>query len=177
MKRPSVTQVLEPFTDFSRIPTRVLDYATWRGREVHKICEGIARGLWAPAPAADFAGYVQSFKRWFSHTVEKVIFVEREFICTCYGYIGHPDLGVVIKGDAGITVVDLKTPIIEGNTWRGQLAAYRHLVECCEAPVGRSGALMLDPKGRRAKLKEYTDSKEDFAAFLAALTAWRYFSG
>ena len=133
----SVTQALEPFTDFSNIPPHVLEHAAWRGTEVHKICAGIARGLWAPAPSQELAGRIQSFKRWFSATVEKVVFVEREFICTCYGYIGHPDLGVIIRGDRGITVIDLKTPIIEGSTWRGQLAAYRHLVECCEAPVER----------------------------------------
>lgn len=173
----SVTQALDPFTDFSSIPPHVLEHAIWRGIEVHKICAGIANGLFSPRPQHELAGRIQSFKGWFSTTVERVVFVEREYICTCYQYVGHPDLGVVIKGDNGITVVDLKTPITEGRTWRGQLAAYRHLVECCEAPVRRSGALMLNPDGKPAKLKEYQDGKEDFAAFLAALTATRYFGG
>ena len=42
---PSVTQVLSPFADFSQIPEGVLEYASWRGTEVHRLCACYAKGL------------------------------------------------------------------------------------------------------------------------------------
>src|SRR5690348_16409857 len=36
---PSVTQILEPLVDFSKIPAAVLEYAKLRGEAVHLACE------------------------------------------------------------------------------------------------------------------------------------------
>ncbi len=178
MDLPSVTQVLSTYTDFSRVDPFVLLHATERGQSVHRISAGIARGLWVPRVPPDQQGYVESFREWFLTAVERVIFVEKEFICTCHNFVGHPDLGVVLKGDTCITIPDLKTPITEGPTWKGQSGAYLHLVEehgGYDLPALRAGSLMLDPKGKQAKLIEHTNSATDFNAFVAALTAWRYF--
>ena len=177
----SVTQALSVYSDFSKISPHVLEHATARGTEVHRICAAIAKGLWVPRIPAECAGYVESFRGWFKAIVEEVIFVEREFVCTCYQYVGHPDLGVVIRGDNGITIPDIKTPVTAQKTWAGQNSAYWHLVEehgGYDFPIIRSGSLMLNPEGKTARLKEYTEnSAADFNAFLAALTAYRYFKG
>lgn len=175
----SVTQVLSSYTDFSNVRADVLEAAAARGTDVHRICAGIAIGAWIPVIPVYLKPRVQSFVRWMDAVVERVIFVEQEFRCDCFGYVGHPDQGVIIKGDAGITVVDIKTPATESKTWKGQLGAYWHLVEehgGFDLPVIRCGSLMLDPNGKTARLVEYTEnSAADFNAFVAALTAWRYF--
>ena len=175
----SVTQILGQYQDFSNVNMDVLEAAAARGEETHRICAGIAMGLWVPVPS-HLEGRVQSFKKWMKEAVEKVIFVEQEFHCTCYDFVGHPDLGVIIKGDKGITIPDIKTPATQNKVWRGQLGAYWHLVEehgNFDLPVIRCGSLMLHPQGKTARLVEYTEnSAQDFNAFIAALTARRYFT-
>ncbi len=40
---PSVTEVLQPWSDFSRIPPAVLEAAASRGTAAHQACEAIAK--------------------------------------------------------------------------------------------------------------------------------------
>ena len=178
-KMYSVTQVLSQYQDFSNVNMDVLEAAAARGKETHLYCAGIALGVWLPEIPLHLEGRVESFKKWMKEAVEEVIFVEQEFRCSCYDFVGHPDLGVIIKGDSGITIPDIKTPATQSKVWRGQLSAYWHLVDehgDFELPVIRCGSLMLDPNGKTARLVEYTESSAaDFNAFIAALTARRYF--
>ena len=74
-------------------------------------------------------------------------------------------------------MIDYKTPIIESPTWCGQLAAYDELARVNDKPVIRCGSLMLKKDGGIAKFKEYKRDGRDLAAFLAALTAFRFFGG
>jgi len=89
-------------------------------------------------------------------------------------------LGVVICGDRGIAVIDLKTPAVENRAWRAQISSYWHLVSehgGFDLPVIRSGSLMLNSEGRMAKLVEYTQfNAYDFNAFVNALNSWRWFN-
>ncbi len=175
----SVTRVLSPYQDFSKVPPGVLEAACVRGGTTHRICAGIALGAWISHIPANLEGRVESYQRWLDKYVDRVIFVEKEFYCPCYQFVGHPDQGVVMRGDSGITIPDLKTPLVESPTWKGQNAAYRHLVGehgGYDLPVIRAGSLMLDPTGKTARLIEHVDSAADFNAFIAALTARRYFA-
>jgi len=173
---PSVTQVLRPFVDFSRIPEDVLEYAAWRGTEVHRLCSIYAKGLPIIGEIKpSCAGYFLSFQQWFDLAVEKAHLVEAELEDPTYQYHGHPDLICTLRGDPGMTLIDLKTPITESPTWRGQIAAYARLAEVNNHPVIRCGSLQLKQDGGRAKFREYKRDGRDFAAFLAALTAQRYF--
>jgi hypothetical protein len=71
-------------------------------------------------------------------------------------------------------VIDYKTPVAESRTWRAQLAAYCYLAKPVVGEVGGM-ALMLSPNGAAARAIHYQYQAEDFAAFVAALTAYRYF--
>jgi len=174
--KESVTQVLSIYQDWSQVRPDVLEAAGARGEDTHRICAGIAKGIWIPQVPAYLEGRILSYRKWFDAVVERVIFVEQEFYCDCFDFVGHPDLGVVIKGDKGITIPDLKTPATQNKVWRGQLGAYWHLVDKhggFDLPVIRSGSLMLDPNGKTARLVEYTEnSAADFNAYIAALTAY-----
>lgn len=167
---PSVTQILAPFSDFSRVRPAVLEAAAERGTAVHRLCAGVAQRLFIQIPP-ELAGYVASFKAWWP-VVGELIACETEYRDDRLGYFGHPDLVVRIKGDEGLTVVDLKTPAVVGKTWACQLAAYAHLVG-----ASRILSLRLKADGSRPVVNEFTDKGRHFAAFCAALSAWRYFNG
>jgi hypothetical protein len=173
MRLLSVTQVLSPFNDFSQVPPDRLAYATQRGTDVPAACAAYARSL--PVFGSDGSlPYFVSFKAWFDKYVKRALFVEAEFSDPeCYGIIGHVDL-VAELVDSRIVVVDYKTPVAESKTWRAQLAAYCYL---CKPVVGDVDgmALMLSGDGNAARAIHYKNTASDFAAFLAALAAYRYF--
>lgn len=171
MKYPSVTEVLGKYTDFSTIRPEVLEAACERGTAVHAYCAAYAHNLWVPADGLE--GYCQSFRNWFDSTVEKVILVEHELIDETYGYIGHLDLLAVLKGDKVPAVIDYKSPSVKGKTWGAQGAAYLNLAK--KHKPRRFGSLRLKKDGGHAIFDSYQDSARDLQAFLAALTAHRYF--
>jgi len=171
----SVTRVLSPYTDFSAIAPDVLEHAGWRGTEVHALCAIHARGLPAlrDVPPSG-AGYFLSFQEWFRNVLG-VILVEPRLEDPIYKFCGHPDLLVRLRGDSGDTLVDLKTPAVESPTWKGQLAGYARLCEVNGYHITRVGSLRLRKDGGTARFTEYIRDGRDFAAFLAALTAYRFF--
>ena len=174
----SVTQVLSPFADFSKVRADVLEYAAWRGTEVHRLCSIYARSLPIVGEIRrECAGFFLSFQQWFDMNVEQVIFAEKYLEHPAYQYCGHPDLCCLLRGDPGNTLIDLKTPSTESPTWRGQVSAYGELAEVNDYPIVRCGSLLLKKDGGIAKFKEYKRDGRDLAAFLAALTAYRYFGG
>ena len=181
MNYPSVTQVLSVYQDFSMVPEHVLAMASERGTQVHAICSSLAKGLFVSHRqiTSDIEGYIQSFNQWFSDYVEEVVLIEQELIDESLGFIGHPDLIVKIKKAPYLTLIDLKTPKIVGKTWRAQLAAYWHLAALQKKfkNIKRCGSLRLKENGGPPIFDEFTNtSHTDFAAFLSALNAWRYFN-
>ena len=174
---PSVTQVLSPWSDFSKVRPDVLDEAAERGSLVHRACGAIATGLWSPPVPEEYAGYIVSFKGWFFQYVESVVIAEPELVHPVYGYCGHPDLIVRMKGDSVNTLIDLKTPAAKYKTWRIQLAAYWMLTgDNCSC--GRAMSLRLRKDGATPIADEYTGSLVgDFSVFLSCLQAWKFFKG
>lgn len=179
MNYPSVTQVLKTYQNFSMVPKHILNMASERGIQVHTICASIAKGLFISPQeiTSDVKGYITSFKKWFEY-VDQVILVEEELIDSKIGFIGHPDLVVKMIGDQHLTLVDLKTSSIVGKTWNVQLAAYWHLTTTQKKlNIKRSGSLRLKQNGNFPIFDEYTNTRNiDFAAFLSAFNAWRYFN-
>jgi hypothetical protein len=173
MRLLSVTQILSPFNDFSQVPPDRLAYATQRGSDVHAACAAYARSL--PVFASNgSAPYFESFRNWFDKYVRKALFVEAEFCDpSVYGIIGHVDL-VAELTDSRIVVVDYKTPVAESRLWKSQLAAYVYLVKPLVGDADAM-ALMLSPEGKKAQAISYKNTASDFAAFLAALAAYRAF--
>lgn len=181
MKYPSVTTILSPWTDFSMVPEARLEAAAERGREVHKICAAIAKGLWAPCPV-ELQGYVHSFRNWLDGYVHTVHGVELELMDATYGYVGHPDLIATLVGEDAVCVIDVKTPVTEQRSWACQLAAYADLIEVDPTSgitvVDRLLSLRLSPGGKVPKITEYTSMRQRaFVAFLGALNAWRFLKG
>jgi len=179
---PSSTTVLSPYADFSRIPPEVLRHAAERGTRIHGAIAAHLLGLWVPKLDDEAQPRFDSFKRWADIMVDKVILVEEELACDCHGFHGHPDCCLILKGNPSAVVLDWKSPVSESKTWPLQIASYCHLVDKHGGlpdgmRVERAAAVMLHPKGKAAKMVEYTQSiNTAFAVFLAALTTWKYFN-
>ncbi len=171
---PSVTTILSPWSRFDAVPDDVLAVASERGTRVHSACLAAIRGLWVePDPIIE--PFVASFKQWLP-CVDRVISAEAEYADSDLGFIGHPDLVFVFRGDSFASIVDFKTPAQKNPIWRAQIAAYRHLVEKNGLLVGRTGSLRLSRTGGRAIFDEYTGTMGlDLAGFFSAFDAWKYF--
>jgi hypothetical protein len=174
-----VTQVLQPWCDFSAIRPEVLANAARRGTDVHAACLCKVQGLWMPAVPEDCAGYVESFRSWMG-VVEEVVAVE---VTLADGadlrVIGHPDLICRIRGDRALSLVDIKTPASTSRSWALQLAAYRHLA-CTRGgyEVGRSFALRLSKDGGRPIVDEPSPSQgqRHLSLFRNARALWAHFN-
>lgn len=155
----------------------VLQRAAARGTEVHHACKCHALGTWCPPLPDDCIKYFASFQKWFDQYVDHVLFTEHEVKSKLFSYIGHIDLVIVLRGHSLPSVWDLKTPTQKHVTWRAQISAYRqalHESEEIETEAGYSLRLRAD--GGAAIADQYTTSAEDFAGFLNALNAYRYFN-
>lgn len=169
MQSISVTTALSPFTDFSKVPPERLEYAAQRGTNLHICFAAYAQNLFVPHLPNDHRGYFTSFVNWFDRYVHRVLWVEKELRDESYLFHGHPDILCILDSGEKV-IIDYKTPITEAPTWKAQIAAYCHL-----AGVDQGMILQPHPEGREAKAIRYTNSKADFAAFLNALFAYRYF--
>ena len=184
IKNPSVTQALGRYVDLQHIPPARLQMATARGTKIHDYIFMDLKDFWVP-PALitpEIEGYWASYWIFKRNMIEQTILLEKELVCDCFGYVGHLDWCGILRGETGLTLLDWKSPITEGKTWRSQVAAYWHLVEKhsdppLELPIKRCGALMLSPTGASPSFREYTEFHADyFNDFLLALGAYRAFS-
>ena len=176
MLYPSVTEVLSPWADFSRIRPDVLEAAADRGTQVHDICAMIAQGLYFPESdiPENCAGYIKSFRRWIDFVVDDVILVEARLVDDAFLYHGQIDLFVHEKHCEHI-LVDLKTPVALQRSWRLQLAGYKNLVEKNGYHPDRVGSLRLNPEGKTPTMKWYDGGTQDMNLFLQCLNLYRYF--
>jgi hypothetical protein len=174
MQSYPVTTVLGVYTDFNAIRPDILEAAKLRGNAVHGAAAAYAKGLFVPPLPFDWQGYFDSFRRWFDACVKEVLFVEKRFFDEIFLYDGKPDLGAVLKDDRRV-IVDYKTPVAEYPTWKSQIAAYCELAKKTYPPEFEAVSLRLKKDGGAAKATVYDFSQNDYAAFLSALTAYRYF--
>jgi len=172
-----VTEVLNPYTDFSMVPEHILSRATDRGRKVHAYCAAILQGLWLPRIEPEYEGYVDSFHAWREQFVEEVIFVEHELVDPTYGFMGHIDFYGKLR-KLGYALLDWKTPVSLYKAWRLQMAGYNRLLEVAKKKVNVVASLQLQQDGSIPKMTRYEGtSAQDFNIFLGLLNAHNFFNG
>ena len=172
---PSVTQIISPYIDFSKIPADVLLTASERGSLVHHYClEYYAKGFFMMVPD-EIKGYYSSFIKWFDLMVDEVLLVEERLVDRDLMFSGQIDLLAKTK-QGEVILVDLKTPLSLSRSWRIQLSLYNRLCVVNGYKPDRIGSLRLSPEGKIAKIDWYQDQAADLNIGLQCLNVFRYFN-
>lgn len=170
---PRISNILEPYEDFSMIPEATMAQAQYRGTEVHKACAAYALKIFYSLPQ-EYTGFLQSLKRWFDKFVKRVIYVEKRLIDPVYGFTGAIDIYAELY-QLGLGLVDYKTPLTQYKSWRLRMSAYKRLLEVDKKKVDVVAALQLDPDGGIPKMTRYEGtSAQDFNIFLGLLNGYKF---
>jgi hypothetical protein len=166
---PSVTQILDPFSDFSMIRPEVLEHKRLIGTAVHKAIElDVADELDGDSIDPVWGGY---FNGWLKFKAESGFVMEaseQQVFHKTLHYAGTLDLlGGLPK--AGDILIDTKTCAMLPKSAGPQTAAYRDAIK---QPKRKRFALQLGPDGTY-KLAPLA-ALNDMAIFQAALTLYRW---
>lgn len=120
---PSVTQILKPLQDFSRVPPDVLRAKGLLGTAVHAACEFDDDGCLDEASVHEkVQPYLAAYRKWRHEAGASVLENESFVYHQTLGYAGQLDRIVLISGRKWL--VDLKTSFSYSPTWRLQTAGY-----------------------------------------------------
>ena len=132
------------------VAMRVSAKASKFGTHVHDLCDLISQGL-EVTPEEPYVQSVDNFRRWFE-TVDKVVASEQVVFSDTLELAGKFDLLVQMKGEPGLTMVDIKTGKVRASAAL-QLAAYKALLKECQGlEVDRR--IILSIRHDRKKAKE-----------------------
>lgn len=178
MDEPSVTTVLSPFADFSGIRPEVLQHAADRGTRVHLACASFAKGIgvWGCGLHAEDMPFYTSFLKWADITKPIFVAIEEEYRDPDMGYMGHPDAIIQMPGEAGLTIIDYKTPACVSRSWAPQIAAYAHLARKAGYDIRRGFCVRLSRLSAPAIATEISIDGEPWGIFKCALSAYQYFN-
>ena len=162
---PSVTQVLQPFVDFSGIPHDVLMAKRDLGQRVHLACQlDDEDDLDESSVEADVEPYLDGWRR-FKHESGAIVLLNEKLVCApLMLYAGKLDRVLMLNGHKWL--IDLKTSISLPLAVGPQTAAYLRALG--DATVTHRGALRLQADGR-FKLDPLTDP-DDWSVFMSLLT-------
>jgi hypothetical protein len=164
-----VTKVLYPFTGLDKIDAALVAHAAERGTKVHKICEGIMKGLGELGVDDETRPYVESFKKWWEKGHE-ILMMEKRFWDDEHQITGQVDL--ILRTPDGLAIVDLKTSNKPSDTWAAQGAAYAYLAKKSGHDIQKIYFLHLLKSGKEAKIYEYPI---DDSFFFAIFRVWVHF--
>lgn len=169
---PSVTTILKPLYDFSRIDKEVLEAKAKLGTWVHKASELIDQFAldWSSVPEA-CAPYLKGYEKWLDEMCPVITHSEMLVYSKQFGYAGTFDRIAIVNSKRYL--IDLKTTAVISKAVGVQLAAYdRALKEYRGIEVQGRAALQLKPDGT---YRFYTFEKpNDFSVFMACKTLWNF---
>ena len=176
-KLVSVTQALQPWSNFSFVKPEVLEAACSRGDLFHSLMFSHAMGLMIfPEEPEPVQGFFDSGRRWFDRHVLQVHAAEVELKDELRKYMGHPDLLCTLKGDEGRSLWDYKSGIAQLRTHPIQVGGYYGLANKAGHDIKRGGCIHPRKDGKMAVMRETTSTlNHDLNVFLCCLTAYHYF--
>lgn len=169
---PSVTQVLAPLYDFSRIPPDVLESARIFGQHVHEACDLFDRGQldWLNLSPA-LVPYVEAWRKFIDDSGAIVIASEMRVVHEQLGYAGTVDNVLDWKGRTFIP--DRKSTAVQPPTVGAQTAAYAQAWKAMHGgrePERR--CIQLNPDGTyRVHAKR---DPADWSLFLSCLNIFKF---
>jgi hypothetical protein len=168
---PSVTQILQPLVDLSRIPRDVLEAKRDLGRRVHLACQlDDEHDLLESSVEEDVRPRLEAWRRFLRETGAEVLANEQRVYHPTLHYAGTLDNVLRIGRDEWL--IDKKTSIATPISTGPQTAAYSQASSSAGLPPLRRGALLLHDDGRY-QLDPLTGA-DDWACFVACLTLYRF---
>lgn len=178
---PSVTQVLEPLTDYSHVPPAVLAHAQAIGTAVHRACELFDRDdLVMDSLDPRILGYLAAWQRFKSETGFVVEAAELRLASDVYRVAGTLDRVGLLRGVLGKprAILEIKTTADFMPSFGPQLAGYWQLwreskrLATSQLLATRRYAVQLREDGTY-RLQRYADHA-DFSVFTACLTLFHW---
>jgi hypothetical protein len=177
---PSVTQVLDPLNDWSRIPAVDLECKRALGSDVHLACNLLVRGdLDRNSLDSLVKPYVDAAEKFLTEHPGTVIASECRVASAALGVAGTIDL--LMYHQQMMWYVDWKITETVPSTVGPQLAAYEvlHLTSIDPSfrhwhtrPRAKRFCVRLSPGGYR--LDYQNDFRRDWADFLSCLNVWKH---
>lgn len=175
---PRVSTILRVLDDsYAGVPQAAMDKAAERGEHLHRLCLSYLASLdgMCDAPVevrADYAPAYLSFVKWVMANQVSPIAVEQGSSSLKYGYRGTPDALITYGPHQLKTLLDLKFTAAIMRTNRVQVQAYWRLDLYQEAE--RVMLLHIKPLTGELKAHKITKNPHDWAAFLNALSVWKW---
>lgn len=173
---PSVTQILAPLVDYSKVPRETLERARQLGQAVHRMTELYdLDDLDMDCVADELRPYLTAWIRFRAETGFVPETIEKRLHHPALRYAGTSDRTGLISGRRA--VVDIKKMLTLGPVVGVQLAAYAELHQKHGTPIEDRYGLGLRADGTY-RLVPFTD-KSDWPVFLSLLTIlnWRTKNG
>jgi hypothetical protein len=163
---PSVTQILQPITDFSFVSPEILSAAQAFGTAVHRACELHDQGeLDLDTLDPELAPYLNGWIKFCDEHACQWVAIEQRVYDQKMGYAGTLDrVGFV---DTDNAIVDIKSGTSLFPATGPQTAAYAHAYAPLTHARFKRYAVRLFPNGY--ELKPYTDPR-DWPTFASLLT-------
>lgn len=173
---PSVTEIIAPLSDLSRVPRETLEYKRSLGKAVHKaieLWEGDAFDLYKHDPAV--IPYFEGWLRFKRESGFRAVIVERPFGTAKLRFAGTPDVIGTRTGPTLDELLDVKCVHAIDPATGVQLGGYDLLLEDVEDPgikIRRRGAVQLMPDGS-FRYHEFK-SRNDRIVFLSCLNLFNW---
>lgn len=144
---PSVTQIIAPLADFSRVDPVVLEAKRQLGTAVHLACHLDDFGeLDLDATSEAVVPYVLAWRSYRATVGAEVVLSEQRLYHPDLRFAGTLDRVLRIKGQNYL--IDLKTGAVPSASWGVQLAGYQLLLAASQEPIHFRAALILKPDAR-----------------------------
>ncbi len=165
---PSVTQILDQFSDYSMVPPHILERKRQIGTAVHAAIDLDLKGeLDEESIHPAWEGYFKGWRKFKAESGFVIESSEQRIFSEKYQYAGTLDL--VGELPSGPALIDTKTTVILMPSVGPQTAAY---AEGIGRPRIKRYALQLTPDGLYNL--EPCSNKNDFAVFQAALITFNW---
>lgn len=173
----TILKVLDPDT-YNGVPSGVLATAAERGERLHRLCLTYLAGrkVWFEherpvVDEVDRPAY-EAFVRWCDHHDVEDIAIEQDDVCTKHQYRGTPDALVMFGPKQIPTLIDLKFTASILRINRIQVQAYHKLDLYTDAK--QMMIVHITPKDGHLKQETIKHDPRDWAAFLNALSVWKW---
>ena len=172
---PRVSTILRVLDDaYQGVPQAALDKAAERGTQLHRLCLTYLASLDGvheePAVGPAYEPAYTAFVKWCNDNAVLVVAVEERSQNTQFGFTGTPDALVIIQGEEVLIDLKFTSSILRIN--EVQIRAYWKLDHYKEAK--RAQLIHIGPVTGELKVRNIRRHSADWAAFLNALSVWKW---